>query len=171
MGRLCARRGVCGGRAHHRRRVKKNKSAGPSGPADFLFEGKTAKEPSQASLCDANSPEGGAFWREPMACHFAAAFFEAGRFGMASALLWPYSAENRFLIWGSEKPAGFSEPFFTGRRAEERQFESYYIKISNCSAAHKESHSLLKKSETLWKCRETKIGRLFIGAKCDTLQI
>ena len=34
------RRGVCGGRAHHRRRVKKNKSAGPSGPADFLFEGK-----------------------------------------------------------------------------------------------------------------------------------
>ena len=29
----------------------------------------------------------------------------------------------------------------------------------------------VKKSETLWKCRETKIGRLFIGAKCDTLQI
>ena len=29
-----------GGRAHRRRRVKKNKSAGSSGPADFLFEEK-----------------------------------------------------------------------------------------------------------------------------------
>ena len=43
-----------------------------------------------ASPCAAQLP--------PKACHFAAAFFEAGRFGMASALLWPYSAENRFLI-------------------------------------------------------------------------
>ena len=63
MGRLCARRGVCGGRTHRRRRVKKNRSAGPSGPADFLFSG-----PSQTSLRDASSPERGSFfWREPIA--------------------------------------------------------------------------------------------------------
>ena len=27
----------------------------------------------------------------------------------------------------------------------------------------------VKKSETLWKCRETKIGRLYNVGKCDTL--
>ena len=48
MGRLCARRGVCGGRAHRRRRVKKNKSAGPSGPADFLLRENDSKWPPRA---------------------------------------------------------------------------------------------------------------------------
>ena len=134
MGRLCARRGVCGGRTHRRRRVKKNKSAGPSGPADFLFEGK--------------------------------------RFQMAAACaLWPYFKEFDFLSGILKSLRAFQNPFFTGRRAGKRRFVSYYIRVRSCSAAHKVRRSLLKKSETLWKCRETKNGRLFIGAKCDTLQI
>ena len=39
---------------------------------------------------------------------------------MPSAALWAYSAEKDFLIWGSEKPAGFSEPLFHrwGRRGK-----------------------------------------------------
>jgi hypothetical protein len=44
MGRLCTRRGVCGGRTHRRRRVKKNRSAGPSGPADLLFYRKESRK-------------------------------------------------------------------------------------------------------------------------------
>ena len=31
---------------------------------------------------------------------------------MASALLWPSFKENYFKIWGSETPAGVSEPLF-----------------------------------------------------------
>ena len=38
---------------------------------------------------------------------------------MASALLWPSFKENYFKIWGSETPAGVSEPLFHGWGAKE----------------------------------------------------
>ena len=122
--------GVCGGRAHRRRRVKGTDQPGLRVRLIFFLRGENDSE-----------------W-PPRA-------------------LWPYFKEFDFLSGILKSLRAFQNPFFTGRRP----FDSYYKMMRSCSAAHEERSSLLKKSETLWKCRETKNGRLFIGAKCDTLQI
>ena len=49
---------------------------------------------------------------------------------MASALLWPSSAENQFKIDGSEAPAGASEPFFHRLGLKKRSHRT-----NHCAAA------------------------------------
>ena len=49
---------------------------------------------------------------------------------MASALLWPYSAENRFLILRLSRPAGRSKRIFTGGAAKVKWWSELQMQLT-----------------------------------------